>query len=132
MPGSVSFQSMSPVSFHFIFINTSPVSFRSAGAASIKCRLFHVLPEHASIMKRTFHFLKKKQAPAACRIEVDAPGKWPNTWQRTGVVIETKDDPELDNDNWRKDISLGAEHILQESIITCTDPHYDDALASRS
>ena len=68
---------------------------------------------------------------AACRIEVDAPGKFPNTWQKTGVVINTQDHPELDNDKWRRDISLGAEHVLQESIITCTDPHYDAALASR-
>jgi len=67
---------------------------------------------------------------AACRIEVDAPGKTPHTWHRTGVVIDTKNDPELDNNEWRKDISLGAEHVLQESIITCTDPHYDTALAS--
>ncbi len=46
-------------------------------------------------------------------------------------MIETKDDPDLNNDKWRKDISLGAEHVLQESIITCSDPHYDAALASR-
>ena len=67
----------------------------------------------------------------ACRIAVDAPGKTPNTWQRTGVVIDTKDEPELD-DRWRRDISQGADHVLQESIITCTDPHYDAASASRS
>jgi hypothetical protein len=64
---------------------------------------------------------------AAFRVEVDAPGKWPNTWQKTGVVIDAKDDPELDNDKFRKDISQGAEHMLQESIVTCTDPHYDAA-----
>ena len=46
-------------------------------------------------------------------------------------MIETKDDPDLDN-KWRKDISLGAEHVLQESIITCTDPHYDATLAACS
>ena len=45
----------------------SPVSFRSAGTASIKCRPFHLLPEHSSIMKRTFHFLKKKNKLQACR-----------------------------------------------------------------
>ena len=38
----------------------SPVSFRSICVASINCRPFLLLPEHAYLMKRTFHFFEKK------------------------------------------------------------------------
>ena len=62
---------------------------------------------------------------AACRISVDALYK--NSWQKTGLIIDTAKDLTLD-DNWKRDISKGADHILQTSYVTASDPHLDAKL----
>ena len=61
---------------------------------------------------------------AACRIEVDVEGKSRGQWRPTGVVIKTGDDTSL-GEKWRKDLSLGADHVLRESWVTAMDPHYE-------
>ena len=60
---------------------------------------------------------------AACRIQVDAAGKTYGSWHPTGLAFNTDGDPTLD-DKWRKDLSLGADHVLKESWVTATDAHY--------
>ena len=59
----------------------------------------------------------------ACRIAVDTPRD--NTWQQTELVIDT--DKDL-HKSWRKDISLGAEHILKTTHISANDRHLDAKL----
>ena len=61
---------------------------------------------------------------ARCRIEVDAQGRASNTWRRTNVVIDTANEPTL-NDEWRRDISRGTDHVLRETWIAANDPHYE-------
>ncbi len=61
---------------------------------------------------------------AACRIEVDVQGKVLGKWQPTGLVIKTGDDTNL-GEKWRQDISQGADHVLRESWVTASDPHYE-------
>ncbi len=65
---------------------------------------------------------------SACRIEVDAEGKTRGSWYPTRLAFHTDDHPSLD-DKWRKDLSLGAEHVLRESWITAGDAHYEWRLA---
>ena len=67
-----------------------------------------------------------KEVVATChsRIEVDAQGVLPNTWRKTGCVIDTANEPGLD-ESWQKDVSKGADHILQESWVSPCDPHMD-------
>ncbi len=62
----------------------------------------------------------------ACRIEIESPGATPNTWRKRGA-IDTASEQRLD-EKWKSDISLGAKHILQESWVSSSDPHYDAKL----
>ena len=61
---------------------------------------------------------------ASCRILVDVEGKACGKWQSTGLVIQTGDDTNL-GAKWRQDISQGADHVLRESWVTASDPHYE-------
>ena len=65
---------------------------------------------------------------SACRIEVDSEGKTRGSWHPTGLAFHTDDHPSLDA-KWRKDLSLGADHVLRESWITAGDAHYERRLA---
>ena len=62
---------------------------------------------------------------ASCRIAVDAQYK--NTWKKTGLVIDTAKDPSFD-ESWKRDISKGADHLLETSYITASDHHLDAKL----
>ena len=66
---------------------------------------------------------KEAIGTASCRISVDASHQ--NAWQITGLVIDTKKDL---GDDWKRDISKGADHILQNSYVTASDPHLDAKL----
>jgi hypothetical protein len=67
--------------------------------------------------------LKDNVGTAACRIQVDAAGRTQGSWRPTGVAFNTDEDPTLD-DKWRRDLSLGVDHVLHESRVTASDPHY--------
>ena len=58
---------------------------------------------------------------------MDVEGKTRGKWQSTGLVIQTGDGTNL-GEKWRQDISQGADHVLRESWVTASDPHYDAKL----
>ena len=73
-----------------------------------------------------YHMLeiyRDKIATAACRIAVDVPRN--NTWEKTDLVLDTDKDF---HESWRKDISLGAEHLLKTTYISATDRNLDAKL----
>ena len=48
-------------------------------------------------------------AAPANTLEIEVPGPRGKGWRRTDSSIDTADDPELD-DEWRKDLAVGARH----------------------
>ena len=61
----------------------------------------------------------------ACRIKVDySADKSASGWHPTGLTLDTDQHAGLD-DKWRKDLCLGADHVLKESWVTANDPHYE-------
>ena len=58
----------------------------------------------------------------ACRIEVDVPGALPNSWRPSGALDTANFNL---TDEKKHDISQGARHILRESWVSASDPHYD-------
>ena len=62
-------------------------------------------------------------ARQVCRIQVDVP-RGGGGWRRTNGVIDTQDDPDL-NDEWRRDLANGARYMLQETLVKHGEPHYD-------
>ena len=60
---------------------------------------------------------------AACRIKVDSQSKSLGDWRSTGLTLDTDQHAALD-DRWRRDLCLGADHVLKESWVTANDPHY--------
>ena len=60
---------------------------------------------------------------AECRIRVDVPDN--KSWRSSGLTIDPKE--EMD-EQWKLDISKGAEHMLETTYITPSDPHYDAKL----
>ena len=65
---------------------------------------------------------------AACRIKVDCTDKSSGAWRPTGLTLDTDQHAALD-DNWRRDLRAGADHVLKETWVTANDPHYEWGLA---
>ena len=47
-----------------------------------------------------------------------------DSWTRLSRVVDTTG---LD-DQWRKDFSTGAQHLLKQTKVSVTDPHYETPL----
>ena len=58
------------------------------------------------------------------RIEIDVPGEGGRGWQRTGSFVDVASDGAL-NQQWRQDISQGAQHLREETYVRVSEPHYD-------
>ena len=63
-------------------------------------------------------------AKQTSRLELEIPGPGGKGWQATGNIIDTQDDPVL-NDAWKRDLAKGSAHILEETWVPANDPHYD-------
>ncbi len=80
--------------------------------------------ERAKLRTYPAYRYKEIVGTATCRISVDVEGKTRGKWQSTGLVIQTGDGTNL-GEKWRQDISQGADHVLRESWVTASDPHYE-------
>ena len=58
------------------------------------------------------------------RLEIDVAPTEGRGWRRTNSSIDTQHDAVL-NEQWRRDISSGATHLLQETWVPANDPHLD-------
>ena len=86
-------------------------------------------PEGMPLKYDQLQVFKDIVGTAACRIKVDAAGQTLGSWQPTGLSFDTTQHPSLD-DKWRRDLSRGVDHVLQESWVTAADAHYAGRLIS--
>ena len=63
-------------------------------------------------------------ATQTSRIEIDVPGADGRGWQRTGSYVDVAADGAL-NEQWRQDMSQGAQHLREETYVHVSEPHYD-------
>jgi len=55
------------------------------------------------------------------RLELDVPGPRGKGWRRTNSFVDTQ---ELEED-WRRDMNTGCDHMLEETFVHGNDPHLD-------
>ena len=89
------------------------------------CGMVFLDPTGVPLKYDQLQVLKEMVGVSARRIEIDAGGKAPNTWRTTGQSLNIAGDPSLNNAAWRRDISLGADHILEQRFVSATDAHLD-------
>ena len=61
------------------------------------------------------------------RLEIDIPGEGGVGWSRTGSSVDVADD-EILNEQWRRGITQGAQHIKEETFVKVGEPHVDAKL----
>jgi len=63
-------------------------------------------------------------ATQTSRIELDVPGPEGRGWRSTGAFVDMSAEATLD-DKWRGAIAKGVHHLLEETYVSMSEPHYD-------
>ena len=61
------------------------------------------------------------------RLEIDIPGESGVGWKRTASCVDVAEDQVL-NEEWRKGIVEGAQHLREETYVRFSEPHSDAKL----